>query len=194
MHFQHFPASHFSPSTWAGGRTTQLFIYPPEAEYKLRNFQFRLSTATVEVEKSDFTPLPGVSRELLLLEGCIRIIHEGKYTKVLSPLDTDSFQGDWKTCSEGKCTDFNQMMQGNTQGSLAGHDVQKSTSFHYHPSPNTNWLFLYLYRGKISLAIEANHLELNAGDVVVIQEHKLAFLSLTAHEDSRVVFAEVETA
>ncbi len=41
-------------STWSGGTTTELFIYPEVAEYSERNFDFRISTATVEVEESNF--------------------------------------------------------------------------------------------------------------------------------------------
>jgi environmental stress-induced protein Ves len=37
---------------WSGGETTELFISPEGSSYKKRDFDFRLSTATVEVNQS----------------------------------------------------------------------------------------------------------------------------------------------
>lgn len=42
-------------SNWSGGKTTQLFIYPENSEYAKRNFLFRISSATVDCERSEFT-------------------------------------------------------------------------------------------------------------------------------------------
>lgn len=57
-------AEDFVTSKWSGGSTTELYIYPPQAVYREGNFKCRISSATVEVEKSDFTSLPGVKRYL----------------------------------------------------------------------------------------------------------------------------------
>ena len=46
----------FVVSQWTGGKTTQLAISPKEAVYADREFLWRLSSATVELEESDFTP------------------------------------------------------------------------------------------------------------------------------------------
>ena len=40
---------------WTGGTTTQLAIWPEEADYASRRFDWRVSSARVEQEKSDFT-------------------------------------------------------------------------------------------------------------------------------------------
>ena len=52
---------------WIGGTTTQLAIFPATAEYTKFNFIFRMSTATVEIEESTFTFMPGVTRHLMIL-------------------------------------------------------------------------------------------------------------------------------
>ncbi len=39
-------------SKWSGGDTTELLMYPSESSYKNRDFEYRLSTAKVEVESS----------------------------------------------------------------------------------------------------------------------------------------------
>ena len=102
-------ASNYILSQWSGGSTTQLFVYPLTADYATRNFEFRLSTATVEAEKSAFTSLPGFHRKLMILAGEITITHENRYSKLLNPFTVETFEGDWKTSSAGKCTDFNVM-------------------------------------------------------------------------------------
>ena len=41
-------------SSWSGGRTTEIFIFPVGERYSDRNFLFRISTAEVELDSSDF--------------------------------------------------------------------------------------------------------------------------------------------
>ena len=60
--------SHYLTNQWAGGQTTQLWIYPETASLQNRDFQIRISSALVQQEGafSDFT---GFNRALLILEG-----------------------------------------------------------------------------------------------------------------------------
>ncbi len=98
---------------WAGGKTTELFIYPEGSSYAERNFQFRISTATIETETSEFTRLPGFKRHLMILEGTLNINHKHHHQKLLNQFDVDEFMGDWETTAEGKVTDFNLMHDAN---------------------------------------------------------------------------------
>ncbi len=65
----------FQTSLWSGGSTTQLYIYPEDGDYKQGNFQCRISSATVEAERSDFTKLPGVKRYLSIFQGHLDLVH-----------------------------------------------------------------------------------------------------------------------
>lgn len=60
--------NHYLTNQWAGGQTTQLWIYPEQASLQNRDFQIRISSALVQQEGafSDFT---GFNRALLILEG-----------------------------------------------------------------------------------------------------------------------------
>ena len=60
VNYKIITAQNLKSSTWSGGTTTEFFIFPTEASYKKKNFDFRLSTATVEVEESEFTSLPNI--------------------------------------------------------------------------------------------------------------------------------------
>ena len=193
MDYTIITSENFKPASWSGGTTTQLFIFPPTASYQERNFQFRLSTATVEVEKSDFTALPGFSRKLMILAGEITISHEGHYTKQLNRFDVDSFEGHWKTSSVGKCTDFNLMTTGSATGEISACVVEKGTSVSVSIKENCDWFFIYLSSGKISIEIDNKITTLSKGDLLVFNKPTIRNLEIKGIENSELVISEVTT-
>lgn len=96
-------------TSWSGGTTTQLAIWPEGSSYADRNFTWRVSTAWVDADTSEFTRLPGISRKLMVLDGTLLLRHEGHHEVKLEPFGRDSFMGDWHTVSHGRATDFNLM-------------------------------------------------------------------------------------
>jgi uncharacterized protein len=108
----------YKTSLWSGGTTTELLIFPPEADYSKGNFKWRLSSANVNVEASTFTNLPGISRIIMVLQGKLLLEHEGHHKASLKAFQQDSFSGDWVTNSYGKVTDFNLMMAEGCKGKL----------------------------------------------------------------------------
>ena len=113
MNIQHITAADFRTSTWSGGTTTELFLYPADGSYATRNFQVRISSATVDLDESDFTPLTGVERYITPLVGGFTLTHPGASPIVLGPLATPyRFEGDVPTHCVGTATDFNLMLKG----------------------------------------------------------------------------------
>jgi environmental stress-induced protein Ves len=110
---------------WSGGKTTQLAIYPEDADYSKRNFQWRISTADVEVEESLFTHLPGIQRVIMIIDGEMYLEHEGKHSVVLKPFEQDRFDGGWTTRSKGIVRDFNLMLSEGWNGGLTCIQVNK---------------------------------------------------------------------
>ena len=104
-------AEDFITSKWSGGSTTELYIYPPQSVYREGNFKCRISSATVEVEKSDFTSLPEVKRYLSIFSGELKMIHGEKEEVILEPFEVDCFDGGVPTVSYGKVLDFNFMLK-----------------------------------------------------------------------------------
>ncbi len=100
-------------STWSGGKTTQIAIAPEGAVYADRTFLWRLSSATVDLEESDFTALPDYDRLITPLDGSMRLTHSSMSGKeiVLTPYDIHAFDGADQTHSWGRCTDFNLMLR-----------------------------------------------------------------------------------
>jgi len=94
-------------SQWSGGKTSEIYIYPVDGNYVEREFDFRISTATVEVGKTDFTVLPGFNRIIMTLTNPIILSHSSHKQKELLPFEPYYFSGDIETQSVGICEDFN---------------------------------------------------------------------------------------
>ncbi len=108
-----------SRKRWSGGTTTELAIWPRCADYAARRFDWRVSTAVVEEERSIFTPLPGIHRHLMILDGEITLSHGGAESVTLKALrGTDEFDGGTETLSVGRCVDFNLMTARGYAGAL----------------------------------------------------------------------------
>ncbi len=184
-------AKEFKTINWSGGTSTELFIYPPSSDYKQGNFEFRLSTATVEVEKSNFTSLPGVSRKLMILDGEIEITHENQYSKKLTKFDIDTFEGDWKTSSIGKCVDFNLMTRENSKGELSAISLTRNKEINYPIEGHIEHLILYALSGDIIMNINEEIHHLQKGNLLVIDQIKKLELLLTANENCNLILAKI---
>ena len=159
MKIIHLSAKDFRTSTWSGGTTTELYLYPENGSYASRDFLLRISSATVDLEESDFTPLEGVERYITPLRGSFTLSHPGDNTVVLGSLATPyRFWGHTPTHCVGKATDFNLMLKGCT-----GHMELYRTSapikagFNgYYPTEST------------CFTLEGKCYEMAAGDLLVI--------------------------
>lgn len=98
-------------TSWSGGTTTELAIAPEGAVYAGRDFLWRLSSATVELDHSDFTPLPDYDRFLSVLEGEIQLKIDARQPFPLVPGEVVAFDGGAPVESWGKCVDFNLMVR-----------------------------------------------------------------------------------
>lgn len=162
-------------SKWSGGTTTQLAIYPEDADYGKRNFLWRLSTATVEAEESVFTSLPGIDRIIMILKGEIVLEHEGRYKKVLGKFDQDSFSGSWVTKSIGQAIDFNLMMREGCQGRLEAiileKDEVKNITFEKKEEFSCSVQAIYIVAGSVVLQLpERDPIQLQQGDMILISD------------------------
>jgi environmental stress-induced protein Ves len=111
-------AADYPVSRWAGGTTAQIYLYPEDGDYSRRNFIFRLSSAVIQCPQSDFTPLPGVQRHIMMLEGAARLVYQGRGETTLTPYEAETFDGGWQTTSFGCGTDFNLMLRQGAAGGL----------------------------------------------------------------------------
>lgn len=159
-------AEDFITSKWSGGSTTELYIYPPKAVYKEGNFKCRISSATVEVDKSEFTSLPGVKRYLSIFSGELKMIH-GEDTEVnLKPYEVDCFDGGVPTVSYGKVVDFNLMLKNGADGKMRAENLQERERLILNPENGENLLAVYVKTG----SIQVNAQTVKAGELLICEE------------------------
>jgi environmental stress-induced protein Ves len=85
---------------------------------------WRISSANVESEESEFTSLPGTWRLIMVLEGDMTLGHEHHHSVRLRPFQQDAFAGDWMTRSRGTARDFNIMLSAACTGQMQAVSVQ----------------------------------------------------------------------
>ncbi len=115
---RHKKCSEYNTSNWSGGTTTELGIGPEGSRYADRDFLWRISSATVELEESTFTALPDYDRIIMTLEGDIDLCHNGGEWLHLRAFETHSFDGGDDTVSKGKVIDFNLMTRKGAAGGV----------------------------------------------------------------------------
>ncbi len=129
-------SSVYQTSGWLGGKTQELYLFPPKSDYSRRDFEFRLSTATVELEQSQFTVLPGVKRLLVTLDKPLRLRNVTQGEEIdLAPFQVYAFEGEDVITSFGQCQDFNVMWRQPYQGEIHpltdGELMQKSAEIQF---------------------------------------------------------------
>jgi hypothetical protein len=178
----------FLASEWSGGTTTELRIFPEDSAYGKRDFNYRVSTATVDVKESVFTSLPGIKRHLMVLEGEMTLVHDGRYEKNLKVYDQDSFMGDFRTRSISglAVVDFNLMVQGSRDGRLIHHACEKNGLI-YRPHEHHDKMEMrdfYCVNGPIELSVGNHSIRLFTGDYLKLQQREmLEEITLLGHGD-----------
>ena len=112
-------SSDFQVSDWSGGKTKQLYLSPPTGHYGKRDFDYRLSTATVELAESQFSDLSGFHRILMSLDHTLHLHNASRQEEtVLAPFTPYVFEGSDSITSRGTCTDFNLIYSDHYQGQM----------------------------------------------------------------------------
>lgn len=105
---------------WASGESTEIYLYPEYGDFGKRDFTWRVSTATVTEETSNFTALSGIKRWIMPLDSQLKLKHSNNLRSIfeitLKPFQPHGFRGDWDTICLGKATDFNLMFKDNAHG------------------------------------------------------------------------------
>ncbi len=180
--------AHYKQSSWAGGTTTELFIYPLDSSYHTRNFDVRISSATVEIEKSVFTSLPDYNRSLMVIEGNLEIKHQGHYSKNLIPFECDNFDGAWNTSSLGQARDFNLMTSKNLKGELSFQEKEAKHKFKLENRCNNLFVGIYLISGKL---ISNDRKQCIESEDLLILTKLNEIIELQALERSKIIYIYV---
>ncbi|NQY29556.1 MAG: HutD family protein [Flavobacteriaceae bacterium] len=178
-------------SMWSGGTTTELYIAPKNSTYANLDFKVRISTAQVETEKSSFTSLPGVDRKLMILDGKIIITHQNQYSKQLRQFEVDTFKGDWKTTSEGTCTDFNVMTTEDIESELIYIPILMNTNVSVKNPKFWKTICLYVQKGAVTLKIAKEKYSFKKGDFLTISNISTHEFTLNSTINSQVIMTKL---
>ena len=113
-------------STWKGGKTTQLCIVPENASLQERNFDLRISSATIDLERSEFSDFRGYRRYLMKLEGDITLLIDDKTINIKRD-EAFEFMGDEKVISISKepSRDFNVIIKKDKKADISIKENEK---------------------------------------------------------------------
>jgi environmental stress-induced protein Ves len=182
-------------SNWAGGTTTQIAIYPNNANYVTRDFLWRLSTAVVELEESNFTKLPGFDRHLMVLEGELKLVHSEQHSVVLKQYEQDSFKGAWNTVSIGRARDFNLMLKEGLKGRLEHYKAAAGEVIEMELAATSQSFFAcYCYIGEVSIKAKEQEIVLTEGDLILIRytDYLKVFACNNEYKESSLIAAFIE--
>lgn len=107
----------YKTTKWSGGETTELFIFPEDANLSDRNFNYRISSATTTDEESVFSDFSGYDRYIMSLTNDLVLKYEGEDFK-LEPFEIFYFDGSKNTISYSEVRDFNLILKKGLQGGL----------------------------------------------------------------------------
>ncbi len=167
--FYYTPKSKQITSTWSGGTTTQLLILPEGSDYAKRTFDFRISTATIEVEESTFSDLTGYKRHLIALTRGITLFQNQSAAIVLEPLTCFTFNGGDATKSVGTTTDFNVMERPCHTSTVEVHDLKSNDTISYCVKS----LAIYCLEGNLTITSPSASITMNALDFLHVTEEAI---------------------
>lgn len=184
----------FNISNWTGGKTKQLAIYPEDGNYLERKFVWRLSSATCELEESNFSKLPDYDRVLVVLEGKVVLAHEDVRVARLNELEQDRFSGGYKTKSFGQITDYNLMVRKGNEGFV---DILDLTAENMTPEVESYPEFqlatqaFYCRDGFATVSINGKSVLVNEGEQLVINYDQHEEVKVSIMGEGHVVRCQI---
>ena len=193
-HLIHLTKADYAVSQWSGGTTTQIAIAPQGAQYGDRDFLWRLSSATVDLAESDFTPLPDYHRLIAPLKGEMILTHDGGVPVTLEPCQVHAFDGGAATHSVGKGVDFNLMLRkGKCTGRIYPIETAAAQTVTFTASPKADELLLYCAEGEGTVSFCSETVHLRPGEAVRVQAPSSGLLTLDVPERAVLMAAEIQT-
>ncbi len=180
--------SEYIVSEWSGGTTSQIAIYPEKSEDKKQNFLWRLSSASIDVETSDFTKLSKYNRYISSLDNQITLNYKNENVE-LKPLDLFYFDGKEDTKSFGKCNDFNLMLK--KKECSATIKLVENIDIINNNLYSENQYLIYCICGDVKININNDMINIKEGETLFIssEETKIDILA----KCSKIYYITIQT-
>ena len=167
---------------WSGGTTSQIMIWPENAVFSQRRFQWRISKATVENGESKFTRMDGFHRELYMMTGKT-VLHFPEEEKYMEPGEIIHFNGESEIWSVGCGTDLNLIMKNGVDGCMEEKEFNVGNIVEIEKKRKWKHCLIYMVSGKVS----GKNLEITAGNSILITPDNRDEIVLAAKEKTKVV-------
>ena len=159
----------YKQTNWSGGKTTEMYIYPPGSSYGDRDFYWRISSASLEMEESDFTSLNNITRYISPLDGDLKLTHDGENFIDLKPFDVYAFDGGIRTHSYGRVKDFNLMLANGAKGDLQTLNVESESTLIISKEDKREFHIFYSPTSDVELQLEDEKVDLKKEDLLVLE-------------------------
>jgi environmental stress-induced protein Ves len=176
-------------SLWSGGTSSQLFISPDDADIASRDFIFRVSAATVNVEESLFTFFDNYDRIIMTTDKDFVLIHNDDDEVFLSKYEPHFFLGEDKTRSKGKVNDYNLIMKrGVCRGDTMAMSLAKGSVVYPRKGNDKcdeTLEIVYCAMGRLTFRFNDIREHLVRGDVLMINHGTMGNKYVLSNEDNQ---------
>lgn len=157
---------------WSGGISSEYYIYPEGAVRAEGNYDFVVTSATVELEESTFSDYSGFDRVIMSLTKDYVLIHDDTDSYYLQPFEPHAFTGEQKTVSKGVYRDFNLIMRRDRcSGEMTSLLLAPGSAFYGPKGPDSGrhriWT-LFCAAGAFTYAGDGEPVSVEAGDMLVL--------------------------
>lgn len=171
MKVTHIKKDSIVPSQWSGGATYEYLIFPSTSTYIARDFDFRISSASIDDVPSVFTTFNNYQRYLVMLDGSLDCVRN-EVKEYYAQHELFSFKSSDVIESYSKGNDFNLMIREDIAAEVK---VYRSLD----TIKNSRFCLIYaLQEGIISIQDVTYAVEI--GDCLFIQNQKLTPLNLVS--------------
>lgn len=182
MNFKIISKEDLLPSIWDGGKTYEYFISPADSSYSNRDFDFRISSATIEKSPSNFTRFESYQRYLVMLDSDLKLNRNGKEENYAQH-EIFEFDSNDEIQSFSIGNDFNLMVRkGKNPFQIK---VQMLNDMYENP-----WMFVFAIK-ETTLKLNQKEIKMNANDLLVLTNDLVESISIESNQE--VIFGSLVT-
>lgn len=182
MNFKIISKVDLLPTIWDGGKTYEYFISPADSNYSNRDFDFRISSASIEKSPSNFTRFESYQRYLVMLDADLKINRNGKEENY-AQLEIFDFDSNDEIQSFSIGNDFNLMVRN-------GKNPFEIKAQQLNSVYRNSWMFAFAISETI-LKINQQDIKMNANDLLIIENEHIE--SITFESNQEVIFGSLVT-
>lgn len=181
MNFKIISKNDLIPSIWEGGKTYEYFISPTDSNYSNRDFDFRISSASIEKSPSNFTRFESYQRYLIMLDADLKINRNGKEENY-AQLEIFDFDSNDEIQSFSIGNDFNLMVR--KSGNPFEIIVQMLNDIYKNP-----WMFVFAIE-ETKIILNEKEIRLNVNDLLVLENDRIESISIESNQE--VIFGRLK--